>query len=116
MIEIDGQPFICTEEHTASESPDTSKFDELNTFIQAKRIYRTVFTEAGTEFQLVDEIPLGQNSYSDLKSDAETSDVLPSIGWDMPPEGMLGLTGLGTFMAGFKGHTIYLSEQNRPHA
>lgn len=113
-------PFECIETHLAPPSIDDSKFIELLTQINFKRVYRTVYSDTGVEFKLVAEINSTQNSFVDELEDKDTSDVLTTQIFDMPPKEMEGLTSLGTFLAGFSNkdnaHTVHFSVENRPHA
>lgn len=48
---------------------------------------------------------------------ANTDAVLESVGWDLPPSSLKGLTLLPNgFLAGFSGDTLYMSEPYRPWA
>ena len=59
----------------------------------------------------------GGVQYLDILTDAEVGEVCPSLLWDPPDSGMIGLVYLpGGFMAGFKDRTIYFSEVSFPHA
>lgn len=82
-----------------------------------KRIYRTSTTDAGAEFQFVAEIPIANTSYVDTVAQAALGEVLPTIGWDPPPQGLRGLKVLANGACiGFVGNTVHLSEPNLPHA
>ena len=116
IIEISGTPYECNTDHVATVTPNLSYWDEIRTQITSKRIYRSVFTEAGTDFRLVAEINIGNNDYEDLVEDKDTTDLLPSTFWSLPPDGIQSLTSLGSFFAAFKDNTVYFSEVNRPHA
>lgn len=83
------------------------------------RIYRTVTAASGaTTFFFVDEIANDATTYSDLITDTIVSGQpqLQSILWAVPPD-MDGITAMpnGIFV-GFKGNSIYFSENFRPHA
>lgn len=85
--------------------------------IQTKRIYRTSTASGDTSFQFVAEIPVAQDTYSDTTLSEFLGEVLPSLEWYPPPEGMIGLISCANgVMAGFKGKDYYLSEPYLPHA
>lgn len=85
--------------------------------ITAVRIYRTITTKAGTQYQLMGEIATGIATYRDDADDDEATDVLPTIGWTEPPDDLEGLVyHPGGFFAGFVGRTLYMSEPYHPHA
>lgn len=85
-----------------------------------KRIYRTVVEPDGTApYFRVADIDLAVTDYRDaLKDIAITgNDVLPSIAWTLPPEGLQGIIAMPTgYMVGFIGRDLYFSEAYRPHA
>lgn len=83
------------------------------------RIYRTVTAASGaTTFFFVAEIANTATTYSDTTTDTIVSGQpqLQSILWAVPPE-MDGIAAMpnGIFV-GFKGNSIYFSENFRPHA
>ena len=91
-----------------------------------KRIYRSNTGSTDTQFQFVDEIPFSRTFYVDSKDPAHLAEVLPSSGWDGPPNDdenlypsgpMQGLVELpnGVF-AGFTGDRLCFSESYLPHA
>jgi len=82
------------------------------------RIYRTLPTSIGTaDYFFVDEIPITQGIYIDSKKEIELGEMLLSLEWVAPPEGLIGLTILPNgVMAGFKENALYLSEPYQPHA
>lgn len=85
--------------------------------ITTVRIYRTITTKAGTQYQMMAEIDAGTAMYEDDADDDEAEDVLPSIGWTEPPDDLACLVyHPGGFFAGFSGRTVYLSEPFSPHA
>jgi len=85
--------------------------------ITTKRIYRSSTVGSAAQFQFVDEIPVGQSSYTDTKSQAALGETLPSDLWTAPPAGLKGLKLMASGAAiGFVGNTAYLSEPNLPHA
>jgi len=91
-----------------------------------KRIYRSNTGSTSTQFQLVDEVPFTQTTYTDSKTSAELQEVIPSTYWIGPPDddtslypdGQLqGLTPVANgIFAGFTGKRLCLSEPYLPHA
>jgi hypothetical protein len=85
--------------------------------ITHRRIYRVVSGTSTTGYQLVAEIPVGTASYSDSLTAAQLGEELGTIGWDVPPTTLSGLTVLPTgALCGFSGNTVYFSEPFYPHA
>ena len=84
--------------------------------ITKTRLYRTVTTSSGTEYQFVAEFtPTG--SYTDDLDIDELGEILPSQDWDAPVSDLKGIVSHPNgFLAGFSGKTIYFSETFRPHA
>jgi len=94
---------------------DTSVTGYAN--VTKKRIYRTVTTNAGTDYYYVAEIDLATTSYTDSLTDDETDEVLPSANWDAPDSSLKGVVSMpGGFLAAFKGKTVFFSAINQPHA
>lgn len=86
-------------------------------YITAKRIYRTLTGNLTTEFQLVDEIPITQASYSDAVPNGNLDEVIPTATWFPPPSGVFGITQMANgIMLLFKGYDIYPSEAYVPYA
>lgn len=82
--------------------------------IVSKRIYRS---ELSGVFQLVATVPLAQGTLEDTLDSDGLGVSLPSIGWDMPSDLMVGLTELpGGFLCGYYDNTLCFSEPFRPHA
>jgi hypothetical protein len=86
--------------------------------IQTKRIYRTVTTSSTpTDYQFVAEVSLATATYNDSKLATELGEVIPSLYWDPPPDGLKGLVNLPNgIVAGFVGNDVYLCEPYRPFA
>jgi len=85
--------------------------------ITAKRIYRTVTSLSGTDFQLVAEIALATATYLDTLTDGDCTTVLPSEGWVVPRYNLEGLIvcpwgGL----AGFVDRTVCFTPAGHLHA
>lgn len=80
-------------------------------------IYRTVTGSAGTEYQYVDRIPIGQAVYVDSKTDGDCGEIIGSINFTPPKPDLVGLTACpGGFLAGFSANTVYFSVPFQPHA
>jgi hypothetical protein len=88
--------------------------------ITSKRIYRTVTGASGqATFQFVAEIDIATGTYLDTLRDEQTAEALPSLGWDTPPDDLIGIVSMANgFFAAFKagGKDVYFSEPNHPHA
>ena len=98
-------------------SMDTSPGANYNTGSGTKRIYRTNTGYAGTEYQLVAEIPMATTTYADSIADDQLGEVLPSSDWVAPPTDMVGITAMANgILAGFYGREIYFCEPYQPHA
>lgn len=86
-------------------------------YITAKRIYRTLSGNLTTEFQLVDEIPIGQAVYDDNIASSALDEVIPSATWNPPPPGVFGVTQMANgILLLFKDYDIYPSEAYIPYA
>jgi len=82
--------------------------------ITKKRIYRA---ELNGAFQFVAEVNASATTYSDSRKSASLGEPLPSDGWIMPHEDMIGLTALPNgVLAGFWGNTVAFSVPYQPHA
>jgi hypothetical protein len=91
--------------------------DRVN--IASIRLYRTVTGASGvTSFYYVDQIVLGAGTYTDRSPDTvvTSGQQAESVTWAEPPD-MDGIVAMpnGIFV-GFKGNTLYFSENYRPHA
>lgn len=85
------------------------------------RLYRTITSNSGVDYRLVNEWAIGARpaSYVDNVTSVDLSDnfALPSLGWGLPPTGLLGLVAMaGGFLAGYVGRTVRLSFPYQPHA
>lgn len=84
--------------------------------ITKMRLYRTNSTEAGTEFQFVQEFDVATTTRDETPS-AELGEVISTTTWDPPPDALRGLTALPNGMlVGFKGKQLYMCEPYFPHA
>lgn len=84
-------------------------------------LWRTITSATGVDYRFVADWPVGARpaSYVDNVSATTLSAAfaLPSLGWDLPPPGLLGAISVaGGFLAGFVGRTVYLSVPYQPHA
>jgi hypothetical protein len=91
--------------------------DRVN--ITGLRLYRTVTGASGaTTFYFVSEVALGSTTYVDTSPDTVVTSgrQAESISWAEPPD-MDGMAAMpnGIFV-GFKGNTLFFSENYRPHA
>lgn len=86
-------------------------------YITAKRIYRSLSGSLATEYQLVDEIPIGQATYSDSIAGSALSEVIPSLNWYPPPATAFGIVQMANgITVVFDGYDIYPSEAYVPSA
>lgn len=85
--------------------------------ITRKRIYRTNTGATGAVFQLVDDILIGQATYSDTKLAINLEDELVTEDFDEPDPLMEGLVAHpGGFFVGYHGTALYMSEPGYPYA
>lgn len=86
--------------------------------ITSKRIYRTVKTESTPiDYQFVAQISAATTTYADSKLALDLGEVIPSLEWDPPPEGLKGFVNLPNgMMAAFLDNDVYLCEPYRPFA
>jgi hypothetical protein len=87
--------------------------------IAGVRLYRTVTGASGaTTFYFVSQVTLGSTTYMDTSPDTVVTSgrQAESVNWAEPPD-MDGMAAMpnGIFV-GFKGNTLYFSENYRPHA
>lgn len=88
-----------------------------NTSSMTKRIYRSVDSSSGTEYQYVATITVATTTYSDSALDANLGEVLPSASWLMPPANMKGIKIMANGIAcGFFGNEVCFSEPFKPYA
>ncbi|SEK64672.1 hypothetical protein [Nitrosovibrio tenuis] len=88
-----------------------------NTSGMNKRVYRTLTTSNGTEYQYVATITAAATLYNDTVADANLGEMLPSTSWSMPPADMKGILVLANGIAcGFRGNEVYFSEPFKPYA
>jgi hypothetical protein len=103
--------------------------DKLNSNLgtgAVKRIYRSNTGSNTTAFQFVAEIAMATTTYSDVSSNADLAEVIPSTYWIAPPDDdsstypdgpLKGLTAMPNgIMAGFTGKRLCFSEKFLPYA
>ena len=80
-----------------------------NTAGMSKRIYRSLTTSSGTEFQYVTTVTADTTAYSDTTADNNLGEVLPSASWSMPPANLKGIIILANGIAcGFRENEVSL--------
>jgi len=86
-------------------------------YITAKRIYRTLSGSRSTDYQFVDEIPIGDATYDDDVPGSQLSEVIPSLNWYPPPATAFGIVQMANgITVVFDGYDIYPSESYVPSA
>lgn len=84
------------------------------------RIYRSQTGASGvTELYFIKEVvlPVPTPSFIDIVEDNPIQEVIPSLNYNAPPEGLTGIIALPNGMlAGFLGNKLYFSEPYIPHA
>ena len=86
-------------------------------YITAKRIYRTLSGSRSTDYQFVDEIPIGDATYDDDVAGSQLSEVIPSLNWYPPPATSFGIVQMANgITVVFDGYDIYPSESYIPSA
>lgn len=85
--------------------------------ITQQRIYRSQTGNTGTYLYLIAERTAGATDFVDDVAQNQFQEVLPSLDWTPPPDGLEGLVALTNgMMAGFVGKAVYFCEPYRPHA
>jgi hypothetical protein len=83
--------------------------------LKSIRLYRTASGSKATDWQLVEEFPIGTPTYDDAKLGTELGEVIASLDWNAPVTGLIGFTNLPNgIVAAFKGSDLYFSEPYRP--
>jgi hypothetical protein len=83
----------------------------------SKRIYRSLTTSGGTEFQYLATVTADTTVFSDTVADNNLGEVLPSSSWLMPPADLKGITILANGIAcGFRENEVHFSEPFKPYA
>jgi len=81
------------------------------------RIYRSAAGTGSTNYLFVGEALSSATTFVDTRLAADLGELLPSLGHEPPPAGMIGLTAMPNgVMAGFVGRDLYFSEPYKPHA
>jgi hypothetical protein len=100
--------------------PDDGLTKPADRFIKYTRIYRSISDQYGRgTFFLVAEIPVTQETYTDvIEDDVVSLNIqLQSLYWYAPPEDLKGIFPVPNGMAvGFKANEIWFAEAYRPHA
>lgn len=105
----------CEGDSVSLSSIDTAPSGNFN--ITNKNIYRAQTGEQGTDYQFVRQIDVANTSAADSVKGADLGEVLPSRGWDPPPDDLHGLVSMPNgIIAGFKGRDVYFCEPYLPHA
>ena len=85
--------------------------------VNRTRIYRTSVGTSTTEYLFVAEIPSNQPTFTDNVREIDLKERLISTEWAPPPNNMIGIISHpNSFLAGFVGNQLILSEQNQLHA
>jgi hypothetical protein len=85
--------------------------------ITKQRIYRSQTGQTGTYFFLIAERNVSTSDFIDNVAVDAFQEALPSADFNMPPDGLQGLTALPNgFFAAFIGRQIFFSEPWQPHA
>ncbi len=85
--------------------------------INARRIYRSVTSSAGTNYYYVAQLPAGTLEFVDSLDIASVGEPLPSLDWDMPPDALAGLIALPSgALCGFTGKQVCFSVIGAPYA
>ncbi|HKJ88874.1 MAG TPA: hypothetical protein VKA48_10240, partial [Gammaproteobacteria bacterium] len=80
------------------------------------RIYRYMAGTTNGEYVYVDEVAIGTTSYQDSVAPEELGEVIPTSGYNTPPDDMAGLVIMANGVAaGFSGNEVCLSEPYLPH-
>ena len=88
-----------------------------NTSGMNKRIYRSLTTSSGTEYQYLTTVTADTTAYSDTTADNNLGEILPSASWSMPPADLRGIIILANGIAcGFRGNEVHFSEPFKPYA
>lgn len=85
--------------------------------ITKQRFYRSQTSQSGTYFYFIAERAAGTGNFADSVAVNAFAEPLPSLGWDEPPDDLVGLTAMPNgMMAGFRGRELCFSEPYQPHA
>ena len=79
------------------------------------RIYRTASGSTATDYQFVGETPVSTTIFDDDVLQDALGEVIPSVGYDAPPDGLQGLINLPNgIQAAFLNNDVYFTEPYRP--
>lgn len=82
-----------------------------------QRIYRSQTGQSGTYLYLIAERAATTDDFVDTVAVNDFQEPLPSIGWNAPPDDMVGLTVMPNgIMSAFSGRRLYFCEPYYPHA
>lgn len=85
--------------------------------ITKQRIYRSQTGSSGTYFYFIAERAASNANFVDNIAVDAFKEMLPSVAWNAPPDGLRGLTAMPNgMMAAFVGKKLYFCEPFRPHA
>lgn len=85
--------------------------------ITKQRIYRTQTGNNGTDLYFIAERAVSNSDYVDTIADDAFGEVIPSRGYNAPPNDLKGFTAMPNgMMAGFVGRYLYFCEPWLPHA
>lgn len=85
--------------------------------ITKQRIYRSQTGSSGTYFYFIAERAASASNFVDNIPVDNFQEMLPSVAWNAPPDGLSGLIAMPNgMMAAFVGRKLYFCEPYRPHA
>jgi len=79
--------------------------------------HKNLYRNEGSGYLFVSQVAIGTSPTGDNVATVALGDLIESINYLPPPDGLIGLIALPNgITAGFKGNEIYLSEPYKPHA
>lgn len=126
LVNVPGAPIVVNPVNAAVLFPSLPGPITNTAGITHVRVYRTSTGSIATDYQLVTltlsdgtkttDAPIGSVNVKDATNSSELAEVCPSLEWDTPPTGLLGLVNLPNgITVGFKDNTVYFSESYRPY-
>ena len=126
LVNVPGAPIVVNPVGGVVQFPSLPGPTDNTSGITHVRVYRTSTGSTATDYQLVTltlangtkttDAPIGSVNVKDATNSSELAEVCPSLEWDAPPEGLLGLVNLPNgITVGFKDNTVYFSESYRPY-
>jgi len=107
---------------TDTESVDITDMDQAITGnyvgVGKWRLYRIASGNTGADYLFLAEVTINASTpqYNDVILTANLGEVLPTEGWDLPPDGLKGLTSMSNgVVAGFIDNTVYFCEPFLPY-